>query len=190
MKLLELVTKTRAYRRFDESKKIPRQDLVDLLECVRRVASGANLQPLRYHISYTEEENAAVFNTLKWAGYLEDWDGPEKGERPAGYVAVLRDTEVKDVAAATDAGIALQTILLGAVEKGYGGCVFASIDRDTLRKIISLDERYEIMFVIALGVPVEEVVLEELKSGGDIKYYRDGNEVHHVPKRKLEDIML
>jgi nitroreductase len=189
MQLLEMVMKNRAYRRFDETRAISKQDILDILECARRVASGANLQPLRYHISYTEEENAAVFGTLKWAAYLEDWEGPEEGERPTAYITILRDTEVKNSTAFTDAGIALQTILLAAVEKGYGGCNLAAIDTEALRKIISVDDRYEIMFVTALGVPVEEVVLEELKPGGDIKYYRRGK-VHYVPKRRLEDILL
>lgn len=190
MDFSEIVKKNRSYRRFDEKKRIPEDALKELVYLARLTASGANLQPLRYHLSWTEDECASVYPTLKWAAYLSDWDGPEEGERPAAYITVARDTEVKDVAAKTDAGIAMQTMLLAAVQKGFGGCIFASVNRDRLREVISLDKRYEIMFVIALGAPVEEVVIEALKDKGAIKYYRDGNAVHHVPKLGLDDMIV
>jgi len=186
----EIVKKNRSYRRFDEKKKISEDALKELVDLGRLTASGANLQPLRYHLSWTEEECASVYPTLKWAAYLSDWDGPEAGERPTAYITVARDTEVKDVAAKTDAGIAMQTMLLAAVQKGFGGCIFASVNRDKLREVIDLDNRYEIMFVIALGAPVEEVKIEPLKEDGGIRYYRDENAVHHVPKLGLDDVIV
>ncbi|MDY7027251.1 MAG: nitroreductase family protein [Spirochaetota bacterium] len=186
----EIVRKNRSYRRFDEKKRISDATLKELVDLARLTSSGANLQPLRYHLSWTEEECASVYPTLKWAAYLRDWDGPEEGERPTAYITVARDTEVKDVAAKTDAGIAMQTILLAATHKGIGGCIFASVNHNRLREVIGLDNRYEIMFVIALGVPVEEVVLEPLKDKGAIKYYRDENMVHYVPKLELDDVIV
>ncbi|MGC9311149.1 MAG: nitroreductase family protein [Sediminispirochaetaceae bacterium] len=190
MNFPEIVKKNRSYRRFDEKKRIPEDTLKELVDLARLTASGANLQPLRYHLSWTEEECASVYPTLKWAAYLSDWDGPEEGERPTAYITVARDTEVKDVAAKTDAGITMQTMLLAAVQKGLGGCMFASINRDKLREVIGLDKRYEIMFMIALGAPVEEIVIEPLKDKGAIKYYRDENAVHHVPKHGLDDVIV
>lgn len=190
MSFLDLVTRNRSYRRFDEKVRIPENELQEMVEAARRAASGANLQPLRYHLTADKAEADKLFPLLKWAGYLSDWDGPEKGECPTAYITVVRDTQVKDVASKIDAGIAMQTILLRAVESGYGGCIFASINRDEWAKVIGLDSRYEIMNVIALGVPVEQVVLEEAASQEDIKYYRDDSQVHHVPKRKLGDLLV
>ena len=190
MNVKEMVGKNRSYRRFDGSKKISEDQLKEMISLARQTGSGANLQPLRYHLTWTEKECAVVYSTLKWAAYLPKWEGPMESERPSAYITVIRDTEVKDVAAKTDAGIVMQTILLSAVEHGLGGCIFASINRDKLREIIKLDERYEIMFVIALGAPVEEVVIEDVKEDGSIKYYRDDQNVHHVPKRSLEDLII
>ncbi|MFO7729611.1 MAG: nitroreductase family protein [Spirochaetia bacterium] len=190
MEVIDLVTKSRSYRRFDQSVQIPEQEMKEWIEAARRTASAANLQPLRYHLTTEKSEAKSLFPLLKWAGYLTDWDGPEEGERPAAYVTVLRDTEVKDAGSKTDAGIAMQTIMLSAVEKGYGGCIFASINRKEWAKVIGVSDRYEILFVMALGSPVEEVKLEEAADKDDIKYYRDEKQVHHVPKRKLDDLLL
>jgi len=44
--------------------------------------------------------------------------------------------------------------------------------------------------VIALGKPVETVVLEDLPTDGSIRYYRDAQQVHHVPKRSLQDLIV
>ena len=190
MKVIDLVTKSRSYRRFDQSVQIPEKEMKEWIEAARRAPSGANLQPLRYHLTTDKAEADTLFPLLKWAGYLTDWDGPVEGERPTAYVTVLRDTAVKDVTSKTDAGIAMQTIMLSAVEKGYGGCIFASINRNEWARVIGVDDRYEIMFVMALGSPVEEVKLEDAANKDDIKYYRDETHVHHVPKRTASDLLV
>jgi nitroreductase len=126
---------------------------------------------------------------LAWARYLKDWSGPREGEKPAGYIVVLGDTEIAK-SFGCDHGIAAQTILLGVVEKGLGGCMVASLDKDGLRQALKIPDRFEILLVLALGKPREKVVIETLKPDGDVKYWRDGDGVHHVPKRRLDDIIL
>jgi len=185
----DLVLANRSYRRFAESEPIPESTLRGLVDLARCTPSAANLQPLRYVLSCTPERNDLVFSTLSWAGYLPDWPGPVEGERPAAYIVILTDTEVSRNPGC-DHGIAAQTICLGATEKGYGCCMFGSIDRDALRAHLRIPERYQILLVIAMGRPVEKVVLEDVGPDGSIKYYRDSDQVHHVPKRKLEDVIL
>lgn len=185
----DLITKNRSYRRFYQAKKVEEQTLRELVNLARLSASAGNLQSLKYILSCEAEKNAAIFQHLRWAAYLTDWTGPNEGERPAGYIVVLGDTKIyKNFFC--DHGIAAQSILLGATEKGLGGCMFASIDRDALRKTLNIDKHFEILLVIALGVPKEKVDLEEVKDDGDIKYWRDNNGTHHVPKRKLDDIII
>ncbi|OPY10908.1 MAG: Nitroreductase family protein [Syntrophus sp. PtaB.Bin001] len=89
-----------------------------------------------------------------------------------------------------DHGIAAQSILLGAVERGLGGCMIASIKRESLRKVLNIPEKYEILLVLALGKPGESVFLENLGPDGDIRYWRDEKGGHHVPKRPLADLIL
>jgi nitroreductase len=190
MEFAHLVQKTRSYHRFAEQEDISTATLRELVEYARLTMSGANLQPLRYMLINDREVNDRVFRQTRWAAYLSDWPGPAEGERPAAYILQLRDTEVKNLTAATDAGAALQSIKLGAMERGIGGCVIASLERDALRDLLEIPQRYELLYLLALGVPVEEVVLEETGADGDIKYYRDANEVHHVPKRPLDELII
>ena len=183
----ELIRKNRSYRRFHQDHKIDEQTLRELVNLARLSASGGNQQPLKFILSCEPQKNAKIFDTLAWAGSLPDWDGPAEGERPSAYVVVLLDTEIRGSAGA-DHGIACQSILLGAVERGLGGCMLGSIKRETLRKALDISDRYEILLVVALGKPKETVVLEESK--GDTTYYRDENDVHHVPKRPLDEIII
>jgi nitroreductase len=187
--LKELVFKTRSYRRFHGQETVQLETLRELVDLARLSASGANLQPLKYILCCDPAMNARVFPHLKWAGYLRDWDGPAEGERPSAYIIILGDTEIRKDSG-VDHGIAAQSIMLGATEKGLGGCMIASIDRIALRALLDIPERYQIPLVLALGVPKEQVVIEEVGPDGDIKYYRDAEAVHHVPKRPLDELIL
>lgn len=189
MDLRELVLKTRSYRRFFEDVPVPRETLRELVDLARQTASAANRQPLKYWLSWEPEMNQKIFPCLAWAAYLKDWGGPAEGERPSAYIIILGDTEIaKDFN--LDPGIAAQTIMLGATERGFGGCMIASIKRETLREALDIPERYQILLVLALGKPKEKVVLEPVGPDGDIRYYRDSEGVHHVPKRSLDEIIL
>lgn len=187
--LKDLVIKNRSYRRFDQSQPIAKAELLEFIDLARNSASGRNLQTLKYFLSFDAETNAKIFPTLSWAGYLKDWDGPVEGERPSAYIVMVEDTLVgKNLV--HDQGIAAQSILLGAVEKGYGGCMIYTVKRSELAEIIKLPANLEIVLVLALGVPVEKVVIEPIPASGEIKYWRDDKQVHHVPKRNLKDIVV
>lgn len=187
--LKELVLKCRSYRRFHEEIHIDMAVLEELVDVARVVASATNRQPLKYILSTSREHNAHVFSCLHWAAMLRNWTGPVQGERPAAYIIVLGDTEVVP-SFGVDHGIAAQTILLGAVEKGLGGCMLAAIDRDELRKLLDIPARFNILLVIALGKPKETVVIDTLEPGASTSYWRDAESVHHVPKRRLVDIIV
>lgn len=184
----ELVERNRSYRRFTQEP-VTRDTLLELVELARRTPSGANRQPLKYVLCCDVDTNTKVFETLSWAGSLPEWDGPAEGERPTAYIIVLGDSSVSK-AFGCDHGIASQTILLGAVEKGLGGCMLGSVKRPRLRESLAIDERYEVLLVIALGVPGETVVLEDAEPGASVTYYRDDQSVHHVPKRTVAEIVV
>lgn len=188
MQLKDLIYRTRSYRRFHESFHVDRHELENLVDMARMSASAANRQPLKYLISNTPDHCEAIFKHLAWAGYLKDWDGPAPGERPSAYIIILGD---KDIAESfnVDHGIAAQSIMLGATEAGLGGCMIASVKREALRNELHIPGNLEILLVLALGMPVEKVVIDEV-AGDDIQYWRDIKDVHHVPKRRLDDLIM
>jgi nitroreductase len=188
MELIELVSRCRSYRRFDERVPVGETVLRDLVGLARLTASAANRQPLKYVLSCAPDWNAKIFETLAWAAYLADWRGPEPGERPAAYIVVLLDSTIHQEGD-MDVGIAAQTILLGAVERGLGGCMFGAIRREELARRLSLPSHLSVSLVIAIGSPVERIVLEDAPAGGSIRYYRDPQAVHHVPKRTMEELV-
>jgi nitroreductase len=160
-----------------------------LIELSRFSPSGGNFQPLKFILSNIPEKNKMIFPCLGWAGYLKNWTGPEEGERPSAYIIILGDSSIK-AEVKNDQGIAAQSMLLGAVDMGFGGCIIGSVKRDNLRSALKIDLKYEILLVLALGRPKETVVIEDLNTDGDIRYWRDENEIHHVPKRSLDDLIL
>jgi nitroreductase len=187
--LKDLVLKNRSYRRFYQEVSIEVETLRELVDLARLSASAMNLQPLKYVLSCEPRKNALIFSHLGWASYLKDWPGPSEGERPSAYIIVLGDTEISR-AFGCDHGIAAQSILLGATERGLGGCMIATVKRQELSQALDIAPRYEILLVIALGKPKETVVIEEVGPNGDTKYWRDSQGVHHVPKRALDGIII
>jgi nitroreductase len=187
--LKDLILKNRSFRRFHQDVPVALETLRELVELARFSASGSNRQPLKYILSCDPDVNAAVFPNLAWAGFLTNWGGPAEGERPAAYIVILNDQTIAKVPGA-DHGIAAQSMMLGAVERGLGGCMIGSIEKDELRKILNIPEQYEILLVLALGKPAEKVVLEDVGSDGSYRYYRDDADVHHVPKRTLQELIV
>ena len=188
--LSDLIRKNRSFRRFYQDHVLDLETLTGLVDLARLSASAANLQPLRYILSVDSEKNSQIFSCLGWAAYLKDWNGPEEGERPSGYIIILSDFEKANDYVGYDCGIAGQSILLGAREKGLAGCMIASINRQRLRNFLNIDVRFKILLVIAIGKPKEEVLIEAVGSDNNIRYWRDSTGAHHVPKRNLKDIII
>ena len=187
--LKDIVSASRSFRRFDNGVAIPMRDLEELVELARLCPSSANRQPLRFILCTSPSENEAVFACLKWAAYLKDWDGPAPSERPTAYVIVVNTARDWDMAR-IDLGIMAQTMLLGAVEKGFGGCMLGAIDRDRLRAHLGLAQELEISLVLALGKPVEEVQVVDMPADGSVRYWRDETGRHFVPKRSVGELIL
>ena len=190
-KLSELLLLNRSYRRFDASKEISEETLKQLVNLTRYCASGRNAQPLKYRIVIDKDECDAIFQTLWWAGYLEDWDGPIPEERPTAYIVQCLDTHFGPNCLCCD-GIHLEAITLGATALGMGGCIIKSFKTQKLSESLNLPKNMVPRYVLALGYPVEEIELVDMNGepDADFKYYRDENQKHYVPKRPLSELLI
>lgn len=187
--LKTLVLKNRSYRGFDESYRFTKEQLAAYVDMARLSASSANLQPLKYFCACDGETVKKIQPLTAWAGYLKEMNLPREGKRPTAFIVVCLDSAISENegAFARDVGIAAQTILLAAAEEGNGGCMIGSFKKEEIAEM--LPEGLVPMLVIALGRPDEEVRLCEVKDG-DIKYFRDEDDVHFVPKRALGEVCL
>ena len=183
-----LIEKNRSYRRFDFHRKISEDLLVGLVDAARISQSAANLQPLAYITVSSAEVVARVHSHTRWAAYLPDWSGPEGAERPAAYIIVLANNQVKQTYREVDAGLAMQNMCICAAAEGIGSCMIGNLDRKRLVELLDVPDHYEILYAVAFGFPVEHV--EIAPWAGDVKYYRDENQKHFVPKRLLKDVLI
>ena len=183
----ELIKKNRSYRRFDASKELSRESVISFVESARFVASAANRQRLRFTVICEKEACDSIFSSLKFAGYLKEWAGPKENERPAAYI-IISSAVTMDEILAIDVGIAAEAITLTAAEQGVFGCMFKSYNAEVIKSHIPSFEQQPCL-VIALGYPSEKVFLCDAVNG-DIKYFRDEEDNHIVPKISLEELVL
>lgn len=191
--LHDIVTGCRTYRRFHEKERIGPDLLRSWVDTARFVASSGNAQPLCYAIVSEAAQCERVFSCLAWARALPEWPGPAAGERPSAYIVICRDANrtLSDLFTAWDEGIVAQTVMLQATESGYGGCIIASIKKRSLAEALGLENpAIQPSLVLALGKPAEEVRVATLPDDGSVSYWRDAADVHHVPKRALDDVLL
>ena len=187
-----IVLQSRSYRSFDESRNICREELLDLIDTARICPSAMNRQPLKYRPVYDNKERADLLALTKWAGMLKDIKLPPENKTPAGYIVVCCDTNICENidSARFDAGIVSQTIMLSATEKGLGGCILGAFDKKSVSALLGLNDTLVPIVILALGKPNETVTVCNVDEMGSIAYYRDENNVHFVPKRSIEDIII
>lgn len=192
MEFEKLVRENRSYRGYDSTYEVSKEELTQLVEFARLTPSGMNRQPLRYRIAFEKSEVAKIQSLTKWAAALTDRTLPYEGQEPTGFVVVCQDMRLSDNLSQfrTDVGICAQTICLGAVSMGLGACMIGNFNGKEMKEALELSDDYFPLLVIAIGKPKETIVLEEVGEGEGLGYYRDAQDVHHVPKRRLEDILI
>lgn len=188
MNVYEAIMNRRTIRKFRQEK-LKETDITEIINCGRMSAFGANLQPLKYAVIDNDNMLKEIYPLTKWAGYLADWN-PAENERPTAYIAVLADTDIKPAdKCETDAGAAVTSMMLAAEEKGIGSCWLGAIERSGIKKLLGLDEKYHVLYLLALGYPAQDGKAVDMEND-DVHYYFDENGNVCVPKRKLDDVIV
>lgn len=188
----DLVKLNRSYRGYDETYVMTKEVLLDLVDCARLSPSSVNVQPFKYFLAFEKETVRKIQSLTKWARALPDMELPHKGMCPTGFIVICQDLNIGESLARyqKDVGIVAQTILLAATEKELGGCMIGNFGAEPVKEALELDEHLMPVLIIALGKPNEKIVLKDIETGEETAYYRDENDVHYVPKRKLSDIII
>lgn len=188
MNIKEAIMKRRTIRKFTQEK-ISEDKLIELIDCARVAAYGANMQPLKFRIITDDNELSSIFPMTKWAGYLSDGT-PKEDERPTAYIVILGDRDIKSNGAfEVEAGAAVTTMMLEAVEMGLATCWLGAIDRENIKNSLEIPKNFDVLYLLALGYPKQESKMCDMKDN-DVKYFLDENAVINVPKRSLEDVIV
>ncbi|MBQ1319223.1 MAG: nitroreductase family protein [Solobacterium sp.] len=187
MSIKELVLKNRSYRAYDESYQLTEQDMRDYIELCRYCATSGNIQALKFYTAWERDEVDAIAKCTHWGK-----DRPYPGINPSGFIVILQDTDIDKRMWAwwRDAGVAAQTILLSAAEQGLGGLMIGSFDKNPLREVLKLADNLKILLVVAIGKPTEQSVIEDVDADGEVRVHRDENNVTHVKKRPLDELIV
>ncbi|MBE6541639.1 MAG: nitroreductase [Ruminococcaceae bacterium] len=190
--LSDLVRESRSYRSFNESQRVTKEELLEFVDTARLCPSAVNRQPLKYRLVYEPAEVEEFLAITRWGGLLPDVKLPPDGHHPTAFIVMCCDTTVVENpdSAKFDAGIAAQTIMLNATEKGLGGCIIGAFNSDEASKTLLIPKKYKPIVALAFGVPDETVFICNLNKDGDTKYFRDKVGLHFVPKRLLEDVII
>jgi len=182
----DTLKKRRSIRRFSQ-KTISRSLLTQCVDVGRLAPSGANLQPLFFIIVDKPFQCEHLFETIGWAAYITPKWIPLEYERPVAYI-VLGIKNEQSAWAIRDVSFAASQIMILAEAYGIGSCVLCNINKKEIQRILKIPMNCSIDSIIALGYPQEQPIIETITT--DVKYWRDANNVLHVPKRELDSVVF
>ncbi len=159
------------------SEPVTTEMIQSLIEAARLAPSGSNLQPLRYVVAHTPEAVATVVQctTVAFVAHapavivcLIDMDFMA-GRPPVDEGSTLQSRafaaydrrrrqwsdEEKRAYLLLNAGIAVEHIVLKAVDMGLGSCWVRMFDQAKLLETLGLDSRYEVAALLPVGWPAE-----------------------------------
>ena len=182
--LQSLLTKNRSTRGFDASFKVRHDQLRSLVEAARLAPSAMNQQVLRYRL-VTEEEAHLLLPHIRMGAALPELRLPLEGTEPNAFVVICTDKESRYVD--MDMGIAIQTMLLRAVEMGLNGLCIAAFDGEAVREALKLPLTPQL--ILAIGRSAERIEVVDVAEGESTTYYRK-NGTHFVPKIRTEELII
>lgn len=193
----EVLERRRSIRKFD-TRPVAAEDVDAIIEAGRRAPSGGNLQPWRYVVIESTEMRARVKETsplsffatapviilacydmeavqklpersaeLKTAGIF---DGVAVDGAQADELRAKRELDNVEKAsyAVYNTAISLTHMDLTAVARGLGTCWIGMFDKDKMREILGLGERYGIVACLLVGHPLQSPPLRPRVALDDI----------------------
>ena len=166
MDVFEAIKKRRSVRAY-ESKPVPEEKLMKILEAGRLAPSAGNIQPWHFIVVRSAEKRKRLAKA-RWAKFL--------AEAPVVIVG-CGDQKASPKWFMVDVAIAMQNMVLTATNEGLGTCWVGSFNEDEVKELLKIPENHKVVALLAVGYPREKLDLT-------------GKILHLVRRRKkLEEIV-
>ena len=182
-----LLRKNRSHRAFDTSYTVAKRQLEAIVSVNDKLPSGRNAQTLRFRLLDAPGGGEDFCRFLHLGGYLPELHLPVPGTEPKAFIIVC-STEAESPIVNIDLGISLQSMALKAVEIGLNALIVKAFNRQEIKEALGLP--LDPLAVLAIGKGTERIVLDEVHTGSDLRYYRDADGTHHVPKIAISELLI
>lgn len=182
----ELLLKNRSQRGYLKDYVVKREELERIVGVCSKIPSARNQQVLRFRLVTRDTGAEKVLRNIKMGAALPELHLPFPGTEPEAFVVVMSTVEENRMVA-VDLGMALQSMLLKAVEMGLNGLVIGAFNPAKIAE--ELDLPYNPLMVLAIGKGIEKIELTTISPDESHAYYRE-NGVHYVPKVAAKDLIV
>ena len=182
-----LLRRNRSHRAYDTSYEVAMRQLEAIVSVNPKLPSGRNAQTLRFKLLDAAGGGESFCSLLRLGGYLPELHLPAPGTEPRAFIVVC-STEAESPVVDIDLGISLQSMALKAVEIGLNALIVRAFNRQEIKEALGLN--LDPLAVLAIGKGTENIVLDEVSAGSDLRYYRSADGVHHVPKIRIDDLLI
>lgn len=182
----ELLIKNRSQRGYVKDYVVKREELERIVGVCSKIPSARNQQVLRFRLVTKDTGADKVLENIKMGAALPELHLPFPGTEPEAFIIVMsiaEENRMVDV----DLGMALQSMLLKAVEMGLNGLVIGAFNPAKVEEELELP--YKPLMIVAIGKGAERIELTPISPEESHAYYRkDG--VHYVPKVMAKDLIV
>ena len=182
----ELLLRNRSYRGYLKDYVVKQEELERIVGVCTKIPSARNQQVLRFRLVTKESGSDIVNRNIRLGAALPELHLPFPGTEPEAFIVICSITpenKMVDI----DLGIAIQSMLLKAVEMGLNGLAIGAFDKNSIQKELGLP--YEPLMILAIGKGIEKIELTPISPEQSHAYYREDG-IHYVPKVGLKDLII
>jgi nitroreductase len=159
MDVISAIHKRRSIRKY-KNKDIPKELLMEILEAARQAPSGANKQPWQLVVVTDPETKKALVPICKEQKFVAECSA---------FIVGIDDPAQKW--SRVDLAIALEHMVLAAVEKGLGTCWIGAFDPERMGAQLGVPKGLVVTACLTLGYPDEAPEARGRKNLNDLVHW-------------------
>ena len=182
----ELLLRNRSYRGYLKDYVVKQEELERIVGVCTKIPSARNQQVLRFRLVTKESGSDIVNRNIRLGAALPELHLPFPDTEPEAFI-IICSTAPESKMVDIDLGIAIQSMLLKAVEMGLNGLAIGAFNKITIQKELELP--YEPLMILAIGKGIEKIELTPIHPDESHAYFRNDG-IHYVPKLGLKDMII